>query len=113
MNEYGYKKINNKDKKPLFVVEIRHEYEAVFAVFATAERAKAYLKLDLEDSSVLKELSAEQRAFAYNLQTVRDRLEKAGKDASADSVIDKIKFKGTDMSAVNDTDTNAENTTNS
>ena len=49
MNEYGYKKINNKDKKPLFVVEIRHQYEAVFAVFATAERAKAYLKKEVED----------------------------------------------------------------
>ncbi len=70
------------------------------------EKAKLYLKLDL-NSELAKKLGDTEKLFAYNLQVMKQRLEKAGLDTSVETVMSKINLK--DM---NDNNTNNNNNSN-
>lgn len=48
MNKYGIKKFFNIDGAELYAVEIRHEVCADFSVFATEEKAAAYVKKEVD-----------------------------------------------------------------
>jgi len=73
------------------------------------EKAKAYLKLDLDSETAKTQLSEVERLFAYNLQVMKHQLEKVGDDAGYDSVMSKIKFKNMEAEGNNQ----ANNQTNS
>ena len=48
MNKYGIKKFFNIDGAELYAVEIRHEAAAIFSVFASEEKAAAYIKKEVD-----------------------------------------------------------------
>ena len=64
------------------------------------DKARAYLKMDL-GSEIGKQLGETERLFAYNLQVMKNRLEKAGADTSAENVLSKINLRDTNQNQNN------------
>lgn len=69
------------------------------------DKARSYLKLDLDSqkASILKDF---ERLFAYNLQTMKQQLEKTGQDSSFESVMARINLKDTNNQDSTNNDSN-------